>query len=54
MTDTGWRYQKNVYQEENIFGYQHKNDGVYYKYQFYNYDVYDKEGLDYTNPDYAE
>ncbi len=54
MTDTGWRYQKHIYQEENMFGYHTENhDLVYYKYQPFNYDVYDKEDLDYNDPDYA-
>ena len=35
-----------------MFCNQHKDD-VFYTYQFFNYDVYDKEDLDYNDPVYA-
>ncbi len=52
LIDSGWRYQKNVYKEFDIFGLP-QPDKVFYTYKFIHYDVYDKKGLDFNDPKYA-
>ena len=54
ITDTGWRYRRNIFYKKDSYWGIGEQKSIFYDYKFFNFDVYDKTYYNYTQQRYAK